>query len=458
MRTSISSHQLTWMPLILVGFLWSAFPAVAQPTIDDSAEQSNDDEKPAMNLVGWMAKYPEIAEAKDDFFAGRSEDALKKLAATVAKYPDLPPAELLLAELYFAANNQLGAVAALDRASVEYPDDPETYLVLGNFAFMQNRVTDAQVLFEKAAVLAKSFKADEARLERIRLRIYAGLASVQERRGDWEKAVPYLQQWSRKDPKNPAARLRLARALFRTKRGKEAYAEAQAASKLNEQFGAAPILIAQFYGEDGEDELAGTWLGEAEKRYGNDLHTRLKLAEWMWKRGDLEAAKRHAQAAYEIDSTSASAALMAGMIAHAEKDYTSAEKLIEEAHKAAPNDFGPRNHLAMVLAAQDETEKLNRALTLAQETQRSFPKNAVALSTLGWINYQLGNTAEARKSYEVAGSAGRGTGNMAYFFARFWADAGNKEQALNMLKQVLSNKTLFVFRQEAEQLVQELGN
>jgi tetratricopeptide (TPR) repeat protein len=424
-----------------------------------AAEGAAEDEGVAIGLADWINKYPGITAAKENLEAGNTTEAIRQLVLAAENNPELPQAEVILAEFYFAVKNPAAAVAALDRAAQNQPEDPEPYLILGNLAFTQNRNTDARVLFEKAATLVGSLKVPREKRDRIMLRLHAGLASVSERASEWSKAIPHLEAWVKIDPQKPAAHLRLARALFRTKQGRKAYVQAQKASELSDTFAKAPVLIAQFYSETGKDELAEKWLGEAEKRYGDDLNTRLVLAEREWQRGRLAHARRHVTAASEIDPSSARAALLAGMVAHLENDYATAQKNFELARESAPDDFGPRNHLAMVLAAQEDSDKVEEALRLAQANREDFPQSAVAAATLGFIQLQLGQTVEAAKNLQLAGSAGRGTGDMAYFFAKFWATQGEKERARNVLGQVLnsSNKSLFVFRKDAEQLYEQLG-
>ncbi len=423
-----------------------------------SADTGEDDRLP-MGLATWITKYPGVAGAKDRLAAGNREEAMRQLLTAVEDHPELPQAEVILAEFYFAARQPAAAVAALDRAAVQMPADPEPYLILANFAFTQNRNTDARVLFDKAATLVKDLKAVPEKRDRILVRLHAGQASVAERADAWERAIPHLEAWIKADPKNPAARVRLARALFRTNQGKAAYVQAQQAAEMNENFARAPVMIAQFYAEMGKNDLAAKWLTEAEKRYGEDLNTRLLLAEREWREGRPAEAKRHVTAANKIDPKSPKVALLAGMIAHLEHNYAAAQKNFERARQSAPDDFQPRNHLAMVLAAQGGADNLDQALRLAQANREDFPQSALAAATLGFVQLQLGQTEEAGKNFQLAGSTGRGTGDMVYFFAKFWMAGDDKQRAREILAQLLGsgNKTLFVFRKDAEALYAELG-
>ena len=151
--------------------------------------------------------------------------ALKDFEEATQKYPELPPAELMLADLYIEKNRVEMAVNALDTAARKYPEDPETFLLLGNLAFQENRNTDASLAFDKARELLESYDGDSMRLKRLQLRLYAGLATIATRFDDWPTAAAYLREWVNLDPQNSGARVRFARSLFRTNKGREAFGQ-----------------------------------------------------------------------------------------------------------------------------------------------------------------------------------------------------------------------------------------
>lgn len=271
----------------------------------------------------------------------------------------------------------------------------------------------------------------------------------------WKETIPHLRKWLKIDPKNPAAHLRLARALFHSDQGKAAYIQAQKPSKFNPKFAKAELLIAQFYTEAEKEQTADKWRAAAEKKYPDDLTTRIILAERAWRKGKTDVASRHAIAASKLDENSKEALLLAGMAAQADGDYSAAEEFFRQVRTLAPDDFLGRNHLAMVLAVQ-EGEKVNEALEIAQENRRDFQKSHLAVATLGFVQFQLGQQKEAFKSYKLAAASGPGTGDIVYFFAKYWEEDGNAPEALRLLNIVMGNDTMFVFRKEAENLYDRL--
>ena len=229
----------------------------------------------------WAKKYPEVFEGVEKFKAQDVPGALKDFEDAVGKYPELPPAELILADMYLQQNRNEMAINALDTTARKYPDDPETFLLLGNLAFQQSRNTDAALAFAKAETLLESYAGDSMRLKRLQLRLFAGRATLASRFDDWQTAAAYLREWVNLDPQNSGVRVRFARSLFRTNKGREAFAQLQYAKKINAAILSPSMLIAQFYMEKGNMEMGREWLDRASKKQSEDLDTQLMLARFI---------------------------------------------------------------------------------------------------------------------------------------------------------------------------------
>ena len=73
--------------------------------------------KMAVSAADWAKKYPEVFKGIEKFNARDVAAALKDFEEATQKYPELPPAELLLADLYIEKNRVEMAVNALDTAA-----------------------------------------------------------------------------------------------------------------------------------------------------------------------------------------------------------------------------------------------------------------------------------------------------------------------------------------------------
>ena len=435
----------------------TANSSFAQENGDDPSDGAADEgAEIAVNYRDWEKKYKEVAEAIEKFKGNDLRGAMERFAAAAAKYPELPPGELVIAELFSETGQRDRAILALDTAARNFPNDPETYMLLGNLAFQENRNTEARLNYDKAVDLMQTYRGDSLRLRRLELRLNAGMASLAERFKLWEEALGYLERWVKLDSKNAMARVRYARALFRVNKGKDAFRELQAARIINPEILPTPILIAQFYMEDGNDELARQWLESAEKKYADDMNARLVLSNFYWSNGQFDAAKRHAQAAAKLDDSNANANLMAGRAAHYDHDFAAARQYLEQAHKIEPDNFSARNYLALALATDGDPESVKTAVQLAESTSKSVPTSAEALVTHAYALYKAGSKAEAASMLQRAAAARRSP-NMSYIFAYFLATEGKQEQAVPFLEEALREKALFIFRRDAEKLYGQLA-
>ena len=77
-----------------------------------------------------------IEEAITLFKNRQFEDARNRLKSTCKAHPQLPPAGVLMAQMFVAANQGLAARGELERCVLANPTDPEPYLVFGDLAFL----------------------------------------------------------------------------------------------------------------------------------------------------------------------------------------------------------------------------------------------------------------------------------------------------------------------------------
>lgn len=401
----------------------------------------------AVGYEDWGKKYRDVREAAEKLRENDLAAALEQLDKAVGKYPELPPGELIAAEWYVANNRIERAFNALDTAAQKYPDDPETYLLLGNLAFQQNRNTEAALAFQKADDLLETFSGDSLRSKRLQLRLNAGLASLAERFGQWENAIQYLQNWVELDPSNASARVRYARALFRNKKGREAYQQLRRAKNLDKAIMSAAMHIAQFNIEEGNMELAQQWLESASRKNTDDFKPRVELANFFWNNGQFIKAKDYVQQARALNKGDIRLNILAGQVAHYDHDYDTAIALFEEIFNAQPDNQIGRNHLILALAAEGSEDNVQRALQLAESGGSDIP----SLVNQCYALARSGNKEKSRAMMQAADGGTTGP-NANYIFAYVLAEDGKIDQALPLLESALKDKKLFVFRRNAQKL------
>ena len=408
--------------------------------------------------AGTDVKSQEIADAVARFKDRDFDGALKLLKEAVKKNADLPPAQVILAQLFSQANIPMGVRNALEQAVVESPDDPEAYVIMGDIGLRERQVTEASLLYAKAASLMPKFDKSAKRKGLLQPRVYSGLTSVAEARADWAGAQKQLEAWLTLDPKSAVAMQRLARCLFQQKKPTSALEKLKEAAKADPE-GLTPwAVMARFYeqADPPDRENANKAMASALVAAPKDIKTWLVAGQHALETGQLEEAEKRAAAAMNLDAKSLDAKILRGVIALFQKDYKGAELYFESAHLQSPGNFAASNNLALALIEQKDESKKRRALEYAEANARQFPKNAEAASTYGWALYKLGRMDEAEQALRAAASGGTFSADTAYYIARVSVDRGQEEDAKKLLESALKSTGPFSQRQEAKALLERL--
>ncbi len=433
---------------LLVGFVIFGF-GLFEPF--DARGQDTAQATMAVDADGWSKKYPEVQEGVLVFKKNDGAAALEKFEDAANKYPELPPAEIILATLYLKQNRMDRAINLLDTAARKYPDDPETFLLLGNLAFKENRNTDSSLNFEKGRTLLESYDGDSMRLKRLQLRLYAGLATLAERFDDWQTAGPYLREWVNLDPQNSSARVRHARSLFRNKRGREAIGELRRAKQIDSTILSPPILMAQFWMESGNMEAGRQWLERASNQQSEDLDTQLMLAKFHWDMKQFPDAKKSIARALGLAEDNPQANLLAGQMAHYDHNFDKAidyfRKLVDKDSTApAAIQKMAQQHLLYALAAEGTKEGIQDAIASADSRA-----DLEALVAACYAHKRAGNNEKALATLQAAQHT-TSDPNTNYIRAYVLADEVSGDKVLPLLEAALATEGLFVFRRDAEQL------
>lgn len=442
--------RLSLVHLLAVGFLLTGILAVDRLAAEPISGQAG---------AAGAAAEPEIKEVTEAVAAFQKRDfdkTLELLEAAVKAHRDLPPAQVIMAQLYSQVSQPQPLRAALEKAVTGNPDDPEAFIILGDFALRERRYTEASLLYERADSLLKKFEKSAKRKGILQPRAFSGLAAVSEAREDWPAAQKYLDAWLKLDAKNSTAMQRLARTLFQQKKASESLQMLKDAAKADPQVLNPEAQLARFYELYGDPTNAKKWMKYALQKEPKDLRTRLVAAQWALETDQLETAQEHASAAMQIDPKSLDAKILRGVISLFQKDYKGAELYFESAHLQSPGNFAATNNLALALVEQPDENKKRRALEYAEANARQFPRVAEAGSTYGWVLYRLGKIDEAEQVLAKVAGSGSLSPDTAYYIARISVDRNRKDDAKQLLQQALKTTAPFAQRQEAQALLTKL--
>jgi tetratricopeptide (TPR) repeat protein len=398
----------------------------------------------------------EVDKALESFRQRDYNQCLALLQAAAKKHSELLPPRLILAKLFLMENQTANGRTNLEQAAIENPNHPEVYLAFAKLALQEGRITEAALDFDKALALAKSNKQTEAQSQHLLTDIYAGLATVSERRKDWATAASALESWLALDPKNGQVRQRHAQARFRLGKRDKIHEELEQAGKDQSGLEPAATMMGWLYTEAGKPDKGREWMEYAIKETPKDAKVHLSYARWLLDQHQPEEAKARVETAAQLDPDSSEGKMVRGLIAWHLRDYKAAEGLFQAVHLDSPANVAASNYLALSLAEQSGGDKRRRALELAEINARLYPNSTEALATVGWIYFRLGRMADADRTLRAAITQGNISSDAAYFFAKVQYEAGRTEEAKKVLKLALNAKGLFAFRKEAQELLDRL--
>lgn len=399
----------------------------------------------------------ELARAERHFKKGELDLALKVLQEAEKRFPELPPARLMIAVHCLNSDQIAQGRIYLEQAAAEASNHPDVHSVFGELALAEGRISDADLHFQRVASIVAEAAWSAERIRIVQRSCEAGLATVAEARQQWESARKHLGAWLELEPKQGSARQRLANALFNLERIDEAYTELQQACNDDARLEPAAVSMGRLFSYKGDMKKARQWMSHAVEAAPNDLRSRVGYALWLTEQGHYDEANNQANSAARLAPESTDVQRLQGTIARLRKDYVTAEKHLEAVYRQFPADGQACNLLALVLAEQGDEAKSKRALQLATVNARQFPDSQEAVATLGWVYFKAGRAEDAEKALSVAALGRKVSSDVAYMCASVLMTRGRADDARRLLSSALEAPGIFLYRQEADAALKGLG-
>lgn len=430
------------------------------------------------------------------FQQGKLADAEKELKGARDLDKGLAPADVYLARLCFAVNNEQFVRTGrqfLDRAVANNPDAPEAYAMLGNLALLEGRLADAHLLFANAAILTTPYEEGKTwspeQLLTFKKNCFAGKVSVYEQRADWKNALSEVKAWLALDPSDAVATFRKGRIEFMSKLGaatdaasitaalpgaitaarpdfESAYklaGDAVAADKKDKELLPVPpaelalleLLTQSNNVKEARAEIPNivAKMSEYSKNPKEGSRVNSTLAQWYLAQGEFDEAKNFVQAAMKQDDKSPALEQLFALLKYYSGPIEDAKTAFTKLNQDNPEDAFAANYLALTLIESSDENDRNKAVRVAELAAKLNQKSAVALSTLGWVYFKMNRVQEAAQIFVALNQQQnlQISPDMAYYMAKVFGKIpqGGIEKGLELLGRVVTATGPFKHRQDA---------
>ena len=295
------------------------------------------------------------------------------------------------------------ASAQVQRLTREKPDMAEAWAVQGSLELQENQIDKADSSFKKYIELVTPERSSEAK-QRGLTQAYLSLAQIAEKRRDFALAESWL---AKVDSPQALVSTQNRRASLLAKQGKMPEARALIA-KLPERAGA-----------EGAADRSTKAIAEAQL---------LKDAKQYQEAYDvLQAAAEKSPQDHDLVYQQANAAEKL-------KRYGEMERLLRRAIEIKPDFAYAYNFLGYSLA--DRNVRLPEAKALLQKALEIAPGDPAITDSMGWVEFRMGNSAEAIRLLETAYKAFPNAEIGAHLADVLWA-TGQRDKAINILRECL---------------------
>ncbi|MCB2108582.1 MAG: PEP-CTERM system TPR-repeat protein PrsT [Rhodobacteraceae bacterium] len=350
---------------------------------------------PRLKLIGMMLERQQ------------NDRALIAARNFVNAAPNDPQALDALARSQLATGDTVNAVGSYEQLAAKFPQNPEPQRRLARVYLAAERKTDAVKAMDAAVELAPDYQAalvDRLAYERDERGIEAALDMAQRMVNERPDSLTRLVVYG--DLQGVAASNEAALATYR-----RAWDKAQNPALLQRLYAAYTRL------NRGEEGLA--MLKDWVAKNPNDFDTRFLITSHYINTGDYDAAIRETE----------------GM------------------DGALPDNPVLLNNLAWLYGEKDNP----RAFEIAEKAFRLAPQTADIVDTLGWLNWTKGDKDRGLELLKTAHELQPQRPEIGYHYAQALKARGDNATAKDVLQKSLQNGTRFAEREQAEELLKELG-
>ena len=396
--------------------------------------------------------------AVDSLMQRKPDMALGILKQTVVRNPEFPPAELLMAGLFFAAKDQKSGFKYLQDAAIENPDHPAIYAAYGRLAAGSNRIVDSKVHFEKLLSLLDNVK-DEAAIKHYENEYLEGMSQTALQLKQYDLTRNLAGRLLERKPDSTKPLQLVARVAFDEGKLDEAVANLAKIREVKPESRVPEAVIATWLAMADKKVEADKWIDKLPAAYPNDATVQIEYAAWVLSHENVPEAAAALARAEAIGPLTPTAKNIKGKIAFYQRRFDDAVAIYKELYEANPRNQEVANMYVLSLAETSSAENKALANELANKNAQLNSNNRITMATLGYVRLPvLGANAQQKNIFaSVAKTRDGRSPEVDYFLASFLKEAGDSKSALLVLKQATKYPGLFLYRNQADQMMQALS-
>lgn len=377
-------------------------------------------------LVARRADHPlaKYYQARIELTQKNYGEAIRLLRELTQRHPEVGTAQLTLGMALAASGDRPGAVQAFEKATTVKPVAAKAHLALAELHLAQNSPPHLAELearrayelnpghvptvFAYARALARTSQIPKAvsvlstaATEHPRdPSLPYGLGLLAREQGNTEEALEHFAQSLVLDPRYETALREMTAIYLEQKKYAEAHKRIEAQLKVAPNPLEYLVLRGQVFEAAGQTQEAEGAYTQAMNSADVASDAYARLATLYLKSKQVDAATRRYETELAKNPKQLGPYVILGILSHVKGDTAQARRHYEAAVELNARAAIASNNLANILA--DEGKELDRALKLAEASYRERPGDANVVDTLGWVYYQKTSYPQAASLLSTA--------------------------------------------------------
>ena len=295
-------------------------------------------------------------------------------------------------------------------------------------------------------------------MDHFKERYYEIKFQIAKARGRLDDAKQYLQQIESVAPKSRQVFLGKAELAFEAKNVDEALDYLNQLNAISKSEPQVPQLtIAGWFQRKGKVQNADLWIKKAAAENSSNAKVQVAAAQWSLNREKFTDTLRAVKTLESISGETNLSGEFRGKVAFAQGAYATAEEKFEALLAVSPGNVDYANMLALSMIQSTDEEKQKNALELARKVAGAQRNSPIAISSLAYVMLKSGETEGARALLAKVAQIPNANPEVSFIMAYMLSETGQMPQAKSVLEKVMQFKGLFLFRGEAQKLLQSVG-